>query len=287
MFASCDVSISIKRLYLSTNTDVNLLKDYLSPSFAQDLNTKSAEEIIETYGTHVLTDFTIGGRYNFMFRSMVNTSMTNATKKEVVKAGANSAFMKIIGIVPDANVSQETINRYKDDNKSEGLNIVWYGGNGGFRSYNPETGYTTVDIMAWAKTVNKNNAALTEINWDKAIPIWEFALNPTQSEALKAAAISQYSLGAYYPVSSHLAGYMLRYQEEGTKPLYVFQKKAPYNQSEKFLYTTDRNIQTDYLYLGFLGYVYTEQIPGTSQPIPMQNYPLNFEGESFYVYTPN
>jgi len=337
MFASCEVVKNVKRIYI--NADVNLLKNYLTPSFVQALNTKSADEIIQMYGTHVLTDFTIGGRYNFMFRSMANTSMTNTAKREAVKEGANYSFMKM-GILPDpayvlGGATQEMINRYNNDNKYKGLYIVSYGGDGENSFYNLETeSPPTLNTLSWEQSVNKNNAALTEINWDKAIPIWEFASNPTQSEALKAAAINHvennmihcvellpliewlntagisyyFFAGAadspyfpnlmtqlylpnngYYYFSNKIAGYMLRNQEEGSKPLYLFVNNAP-NSLRKFLYTTNRDIQTDYLYIGFLGYVYTEQKPETSYPFPNEYHPndtRNIEGETFYIYTPN
>jgi len=333
LYASCDVVKNVKRIY--TIADINLLKNYLSPSFAQALNTKSADEIINMYGTHVLADFTIGGRYNFIFRSAANTSLTNTTKKDVVKAGANFTFLKI-GVGGDTNVSQTTINQYQNDNKSKELFIKCYGGETTGISYsNLETGYPTINPSTWEASVNKNNAALTEINWDKTIPIWEFALNPTQREALRVAAINhvknnmihsydllpmiewvttgptnfyflaggtdspyfpnlvkQYPTSYFYNVSNNIAGYMLRNQEDGSKPLYLFISDITSSTVKRFLYTTNRNIQTNYLYLGFLGYVYTEQKPGTSYPFPNKFHPANavsnqIGGETFYIYTPN
>ena len=329
MFASCDITQLLKRIYLSGMVDVNLLKGYLSPSFIQALNTKSADEIIQLFGTHVLTDFTIGGRCSFIFRSMANTSMTNVTKKDVVKAGANFSFLKI-GINADASINQQTINNYKDNNQSKTLYVEYHGGIGTGITYNLETGYPTINPGAWAQTLNINNAVLTKIDWNKVIPIWEFALNPNQREALRVAAINhvknnmihsyellpmivyQYQNGTafifyggdknspyfsplstnnnYYSTST-IAGYILRNQEEGTLPLYLFQNMVPYPQTQRFLYTTNRNIQTNYKYIGFLGYVYTEQkqgtLPGTTKTSAYQSYPLYFDGDPFYMYVPN
>lgn len=327
LFASCDAVKNVKRIYVSA--DVNLLRNYLNPSFASDLVNKSADEIVEIYGTHVVTDFTIGGRINFIFRSTNNKEMTNETKKDVVKAGLNFAVSQM-GLTADGSVSNETIAEYAGENKSKELYIEYYGGQGTGASYNLETGYPSINLSAWESSVNANNAALTKIDWEKAIPIWEFTTDPVKKSALRAAVISHvgnnelhstellrligymfsngvtgYIYGGaedspyfpklmelsnnfcqFYTISGHTAGYALRYQEEGTLPLYMFMNNK--KTGKFFLYTTNRNQNTtDYSFLGFLGYVYTEQETGTSIPtVPYGNNTIFIKSETFYVYTP-
>jgi hypothetical protein len=77
-YASCDTIKNKKRIYVSA--DVAFLRNYLNPVFVSDLNTLPAKDIIKKYGTHVLTDITIGGRLNLVYESEI-TSTTDYAKK--------------------------------------------------------------------------------------------------------------------------------------------------------------------------------------------------------------
>ena len=48
--------------------------------------------IIQHYGTHVLTDITLGGRITVLYRSSINTSKKTAT----VEAGCASGIKKYV-----------------------------------------------------------------------------------------------------------------------------------------------------------------------------------------------
>lgn len=64
-FASLDLVRNLKRIYI--NDEVNVLTQYLSDDFKVDLERLSADRIVERYGTHVLTDFIIGGGISYFF----------------------------------------------------------------------------------------------------------------------------------------------------------------------------------------------------------------------------
>lgn len=51
------ISLQREKLYHS----IDVLKNYLTPTFTTSINTLSPSEIINKYGTHVYTDITIGG----------------------------------------------------------------------------------------------------------------------------------------------------------------------------------------------------------------------------------
>ncbi|GEM_PF-987786 len=49
--------------------DILLLQKYLTEEFKSDLATKSAQEIIELYGTHVMVDIEVGWRQDYYYRA--------------------------------------------------------------------------------------------------------------------------------------------------------------------------------------------------------------------------
>lgn len=57
-------------------------------SFVEDLNKYSADKIVEMYGTHVLTNITVGGKYTAYYKSAIIEENSSTEKTEIVSAGA-------------------------------------------------------------------------------------------------------------------------------------------------------------------------------------------------------
>jgi hypothetical protein len=278
MFANCDAVKNVKRIYLTA--DMSLLMNYLNPSFVQDLNTKSADEVVDIYGTSVLTDFTIGGRISFIYRSVDVNQMTSDVRKSTVKAGLNASLV-ILNISRDANVTQQTIDTYKGNNKTRTLYIEYFGGEGTGASYNLETGYPTVSISTWETSVNKYNAALTKVDWTKAIPIWEFTTDPVKKSLLKAAVVkhvddSQIKLIGLTPIigqifQSGTVNYYIPLASSAASTL-----KTLVNKTENSLISLPDNIH---------GFLFTNQEANTQ---PLYLYIKNFtykRGTQKFLYT--
>ncbi|MDR0661050.1 MAG: hypothetical protein LBG19_09680 [Prevotellaceae bacterium] len=90
----------------------------------------------------------------------------------------------------DGSISNEQINRYKNDNTNRTLRIKYFGGEGVGALYNLETGSPTVNVHLWEASVVDRNAALTRVSWEKTYPIYEFVVDPTKKEEVKEAYIS-------------------------------------------------------------------------------------------------
>lgn len=182
-FASLDAVRN--RKYIRINDEVNRLSQYLSEEFKEDLNRLSADRIVERYGTNVLTDFIIGGRYKLMFSSVITTTTDTSNKRNIVKSGFNATLKKIgFGINADHTVQvDETI---VNENQNKVLYVMFYGGNGTSTQYNLEKGLpTTIDIKSWEDAVKLDNANLTDINWTETFPIYDFISDPVKKEAIK------------------------------------------------------------------------------------------------------
>ena len=72
-FASVDAALEIGNIFGLTTKLVSSLSIYQKVLKA-DLERLSPSRIVERYGTHVLTDFIIGGRYKLVYRSVITHS---------------------------------------------------------------------------------------------------------------------------------------------------------------------------------------------------------------------
>lgn len=269
-FASVDAVRNRKYIYI--NDEINRLTQYLSPEFKEDLERLSPERLIERYGTHVLTDFTIGGRYKLMFRSVITKSKDSTHKRKTVASGFKATLGKIgFSLNTDRTIqTDETLNK---ENQHKELYVLFYGGNGTNLKYDIEKGTpTTIDIQSWENTVNLGNACLNKINWEETYPIYDFITNPFKKKQIKDAI-------AKYIKSQKL-------NELKLQPLYLYINDGydPPRGGNHYTTTLPDIVEKfpDWKYTGTIeGYVLAEQLPGT---IPLYEY-YSHEGFDHYTTT--
>ena len=187
-YARADVIKRVKRLYL--DADLQMLLKYVHSTFYENLNRLSPDQFVAEYGTHVLTDITIGGRLTFTYRSCITEESNYSRKKEIVEAGVKFSIGKFGA---DANKSHEneTIKSLNTKNTSSKVWVNYHGGeqSGLSFEYDGSVGppKTNFSLTTWEGSVKDSNAALTDINWAKAYPIYDFITDPTKKAQIKAA----------------------------------------------------------------------------------------------------
>lgn len=250
-FASLDAIRNLK--YIHINDEVSRLSQYLSDDFKEDLNRLSPDRIVERYGTHVLVDFIIGGRYKLLFRSVITNTRDASTKRSTVSSGFKSSLDKI-GFSYNLESSETIDESMARENQYKELYVLFYGGSGTNMRYDLEKGGpTSVDIQSWEKSVSLGNSCLTNINWKETHPIYDFISDPTKKEQIKVAVLK-------YIKASQL-------KELKLKLLYSYDYEE-----RKHLVTIDPGIADrfpDWRFLNHEGYILAEQIPGT---IPLYEY---------------
>lgn len=128
--------------------------------FVDDLSKQSPSFIIQHYGTHVLTDITLGGRITVLYRSSINTSKKTAT----VEAGCASGIKNMFNLSVDGHYDQTLV---KDNSEQE----IVYRTEGGdpsraligqlnYDSKNP----SVIDISSWQQSCDDNNMTLVDAN---------------------------------------------------------------------------------------------------------------------------
>ncbi|GHV23279.1 hypothetical protein FACS1894174_08920 [Bacteroidia bacterium] len=264
-FASCDVTKCIKRIKLDIVLS-NLL-DYLDPTFIVDINNLSADLLVEKYGTHVLIDFSVGGRLKLIYKSAIINVSNSTTKKDAIKAGFN-VTIKMVNLAADATVSNQTIETYKSSNTDKSLYVQYYGGEGSGMSYNLENGTPSLNVNSWESSVNINNCALVDVNWTTTYAIYDFISNSSKKAEIKAA------------VERHIEKNKISVLK--LTPMYKLFNNGIKDTFYEFGY--DKAVASGSIIEGVVGYVLVEQNPDTKPIYKLFN---NDAKDTFYMFDYN
>ena len=186
-FAKAEVLKKHKQYLL--NTDVETLQQYLSASFLEDLNKYPAEKIVEIYGTHVLTDITVGGKYSAYYRSAIIEEENRSEKTKTVNAGVKYNMSKI-GLDTNGNWSSTEITETNKKNSSWECHITSQGGTtiATNITLSPNIPPTyNIDLGKWSETVDDTHSVLIDVNWNKTYPIYDLISDYNKKAELKAA----------------------------------------------------------------------------------------------------
>lgn len=186
-FASHDEVFRIK--YLRFNYAITELQKMLVYTFIEDLDNYTPDQFVEAYGTHLLCDVSIGGRLNLTFRSIIYKESSTSVKQKVVKSGFNAIFPKILNfsVSGDRDVTVTETDTKKNEDWS--LFVQSYGGKGINTTYTPNNGIPAIDLGSWQNSINTRNAALVDIAWEKAIPLYELISDPVKKNQIKQATL--------------------------------------------------------------------------------------------------
>lgn len=164
---------------------LSLLSDYLTDEFRSDLNIKSAKEIINLYGTHVMVSIEVGCRQDFNYRS----SSMYSLDRNMIRA-SSKYLQSTPGVwqspTPDPTNEKENIyTEYVNGIDLKGETNAWM---------IDITNYSE-DIKAEYKNYTIDDKSTVLVNWGTSswsgsspiIPIYEFVSDTAKKEALKEA----------------------------------------------------------------------------------------------------
>lgn len=185
-FASVDVINSGK--YIRINDEVSRLSKFLSKNFTKDLAKYTADEIVNIYGTHVLTNFTIGGRLKATYRSAITEKPYFTNKTLTLDAQFNTLLAKI-GFYYFASSNKQTDEEFNQGIQNKDLYIQLYQENSiMLLKYNLENGMPPAqDIKSWYEEMDTERTWLTEIEWKDNYPIYDFISDPAKKQEVKIA----------------------------------------------------------------------------------------------------
>jgi hypothetical protein len=220
------------------NDDPLVLQNYLDSDFLFFVNNYSAEQVVNKYGTHVLTDFTLGGKLSLLYRSEV----VKTTKERTIKAGFGVTVLKKLGI--SGNYEENTT--LVENNKKARIRIETSGGTGGITSSLDLTAHSLPDyknnVSNWSSSVNFSNGVPVKI--EGIIPIYELISDPVKKNNMQKA----------------VENYIKKSKIELLTPLYRFWHAA---KSDHFYSTAYSEGFDGWVNEGITAYIYNIQIPGT------------------------
>lgn len=167
------------------------LSNYLTTYFKTKLNTASPDDIVEEFGTHILLDFLVGGRLSAYYTSTITDNLNSESKTHIAKAGATFALKKI-GLSFSGGSTSTEVETYQRKNTNWSCQVITKGGqHNGHKVTISSEGVVnhTLDFSEWQKSVDKNHCVLTEINFNKTYPIYEFIKDPVKKQQIKDAVI--------------------------------------------------------------------------------------------------
>ncbi|QNK61164.1 hypothetical protein H7F33_11320 [Pedobacter sp. PAMC26386] len=182
-YAYAGVSMLITQRHLRVFlTPAELRAAYLTDKFKSDVNALSIAELVGRYGTHVLSDITLGARFDLNYRAQTNS----AKRTEAVKAGATvKGLFGIFGI--SANIDKDE--SLATSNFDQTVSYQTVGGDAtkgliGEISLD-NTNIPKLSIGTWQGGCSINNATLVQIGENGLIPLWELIEDPAKSSAVQ------------------------------------------------------------------------------------------------------
>lgn len=176
--------------------------NYVSLEFKNDVQTLAASDIIEKYGTHVLTHIDEGGFLTTDYKAKISDSDEILTKSAKAHAGLSNS-LKYIGL-PRYNISSNDDDKDKgntaieitltlsggDQNNFLKINGMWFSDSIQINRNKlaPNTSIT-FDFGDWMGGMNSNNVVLVSIWWSETYPIYKFIQDPKKQSEVRQAYI--------------------------------------------------------------------------------------------------
>lgn len=163
------------------DVDADLLADYATKKFKDDVAKKTPKELFDTYGTHVLANISLGGRFDLNY-FYTQTEKSESTDIEV---SADASYR---------NVSGSASAKDNIDKKEIEENSRFYG-----KTYGGTVTVNTTSIeeakkayAGWSKSVE--DGQVTFVNASEVVPLWEIvaALDDVQGAGQKSKDIQNY-----------------------------------------------------------------------------------------------
>ena len=247
------------------------LANYLTTYFKNKLATASADAIIKEFGTHVLIDFNVGGRLSAFYKSTITDNLKTESKKNIATAGATFAVGGV-GLSFSGSSSKEVVEQYQRKNSNWSCKINMYGGqhDGHQVTITSDGVYNhTFSLSGWQQSVDNTHCVLTEVNFNRTYPIYDFIKDPIKKQQIKDAVL-KYINSKITPIIK-------------IKPM--FQLKSTHTKDSWWVFSQDdvnyANSQFGDECQGILGFVLAEPSPNAR---PMYRLKSTHTKDTWYTF---
>lgn len=172
IYANYNHIVKQKRFRLNESNE--LLSNYLTSNFSKDLEEKTAEQIVQKYGTHVVVDIYTGSIIDMIFQAKT----TNPDRENAAR----------IGVKTVAGTDNEIDTQSASKNYEKKL---FYKTRGGDKSlaiagiFNLEKITPTINFYNWQSTSTIENAVLVDFGDNGLIFLYDLVKDPAKKAELK------------------------------------------------------------------------------------------------------
>jgi hypothetical protein len=178
----------VNRIRFTGDVSVDLLMQYLTPEFINNVATMSADALVARYGTHIMLDISIGGALHVNYTGSLLTENNSDTKKSDLKIGLGVGVLNTIGVNVNFDKSQTEITQVTQTTLDRQYSIKFYGGTNTGTSITIDkdgNASETVNSASWQQSITTANAAL--IGVDNALYLYDFIADPVKKALVKTA----------------------------------------------------------------------------------------------------
>lgn len=178
IYGSYNLTIKQKRFRFNATND--MLGDYLTTEFVQDLQTKTPQQIVSDYGTHVALDIYTGAKLDVMFQAETMNQSRDHAARVGIKAGMKDIF--------DVDVTNDVNTSTSNQNYSKKLSYRTRGGNpaiGLMGELNLDQSNPKINISNWQNSSNPSNSVLVDFGTNGLVLIYDLVKDPTKKAQLK------------------------------------------------------------------------------------------------------
>jgi MAC/Perforin domain len=181
IYASNNLTIRHKRLRF--NATAEILSNYLTQEFTQDLLTKTPAQIVADYGTHVALDIYTGAKLEILTSAQTTSDDRSYAARTLIKAGFLGVF--------NGTISNEVNTTDNNKNFDKRLYYQTRGGNpalGLNGEINLEQGTVPrINYSAWQNSSGRENAVLIDFGSNNALmPIYDLIVDANKKAAVRA-----------------------------------------------------------------------------------------------------
>lgn len=172
-------NLLIKQKRFRFNADANMLSGYVTLDFLKDLQTKTPEQMVHDYGTHVTVDIYTGAKLDIFFQAQT----TNQDRQRAARAGIATTVNTLnSGIANDIDVQEASKNYSKK---------LYYKTRGGDKSkrfaniLNIDQSIPKLNVSDWQSTSTKSNSVLVDFGPHGLVLIYDLIKDPIKKSQLK------------------------------------------------------------------------------------------------------
>lgn len=173
-------NLLIKQRRLRFNATSNMLGDYLTPEFLQDLQNKTPKQIVQDYGTHVTVDIYTGAKMDVIFQSETSNESRDRAARIGVKVGMKNIF--------DVDVTNDVNTTESNKNYSKKLTYRTRGGDpskGLIGELNLDQSNPKINIASWQNSSTPSNSVLVDFGGNGLVLIYNLIKDSAKKAQLK------------------------------------------------------------------------------------------------------